>query len=190
MNQENTFLIKAICKVCKKEFLVKPSQVKYGWGKYCSRECTHRSQQRGDIFKCFICGKEVHKSPSEQINSKSHKHFCSKSCQIIWRNTYFSGKKHTNWKGGVETYRKLLINSNMPKNCVICKINNIEILTAHHIDHNRKNNQISNLTWLCLNCHYLVHHHPDLDTKIKKGIISWFGDYKQSLFPTSKTWWP
>jgi 5-methylcytosine-specific restriction endonuclease McrA len=32
-----------------------------------------------------------------------------------------------------------------------------EILQAHHIDHNRSNNDIKNLEMLCPNCHALEH---------------------------------
>ncbi len=165
-------MVTKICKKCGKEFLVKPSQLKYGWGKYCSRQCTHKSQIKGEFFKCFICNKELYKSPAKQRHSKSHKFFCSKSCQIIWRNSFFSGDKHANWNGGSTTYRNILKNSNKKQMCILCKNDNINVLSAHHIDHNRKNNKISNLTWLCLNCHYLVHHNQDLDNKIKKQLIS------------------
>lgn len=165
-------MLNLICKYCGKEFSAKPSQLKYGWGKYCSSFCTHKAQIKGNVFKCFICEKEIYKSPAQQKHSKSHKFFCSKSCQVLWRNSYFSGNKHTNWNGGTATYRNILKNSNKDQFCIICGINNIGILTAHHIDHNRKNNNISNLTWLCLNCHYLVHHNKDLDTKVKKHLIS------------------
>ncbi len=165
-------MIKRICKECGKEFLIKSSQLKYGWGKYCSRECTHKSQITGKFYNCFICKKEIYKSPAQEKHSKSHKFFCSKSCQIIWRNSYFSGNKHANWNGGSATYRDKLKKSSKNKACIICGVNNINILTAHHIDHNRKNNKLSNLTWLCLNCHHLVHHNKDLDLRVKMDQIS------------------
>ncbi|MBI4281264.1 HNH endonuclease [Candidatus Uhrbacteria bacterium] len=34
---------------------------------------------------------------------------------------------------------------------------NNRVLLVHHIDENRKNNVLSNLVWLCRNCHFLVH---------------------------------
>lgn len=148
---------------------MKPSQLKYGWGKYCSVTCRNKSQLKGNMFKCFICGREIYRSPTEQRHSEGGKFFCSKLCQTRWRNSYFSGEKHSNWKGGVATYRDILHNSNRIKVCIMCKIDNLLVLTAHHIDHDRKNNKLSNLTWLCLNCHYLVHHDQKLDKMVKNS---------------------
>ncbi|MBL8031006.1 MAG: HNH endonuclease [Candidatus Doudnabacteria bacterium] len=41
--------------------------------------------------------------------------------------------------------------------CVTCKITDTRVLIVHHLDHDRTNNTISNLRWLCRNCHYLIH---------------------------------
>ena len=160
-----------ICLICSKEFSVKPSQVKLGWGKYCSKDCQYKGQIKGVIVKCYICSKQFRKPLAKMKHSMSGKFFCSKRCQAIWRNKFFSGDKSVNWKGGIQVYREILIRSEKEKVCILCGIRNLEILSAHHIDHNRKNNHLSNLTWLCMNCHHLVHHHNDLDSKIKKGII-------------------
>ncbi len=80
---------------------------------------------------------------------------------------------HSNWKGGVHVYRKLLERSGVKKACLLCKIENEMVLVAHHIDHNRSNNTTDNLTWLCMNCHHLVHHDEKLDKQIRglNGII-------------------
>jgi len=36
---------------------------------------------------------------------------------------------------------------------------NVEYSGKNHIDSNRKNNNLNNLIWLCMNCYYLVHNH-------------------------------
>ncbi len=163
---------KVFCKLCDNMFYIRPSHQRMGEGLYCSILCRSKAQMTGKVFKCFNCKKQNYKSISQQKHSKSGKYFCSKKCQTHWRNTFFSGEKHANWKGGTGIYRKLLIKSKHEMKCVICGIQNKVILTAHHIDHNRNNNKLSNLTWLCMNCHYLVHHNEKLDQKIKGNKLA------------------
>lgn len=159
------------CKICKKEFYIKPSHQERGWGKYCSISCRSKSQFKGKSVVCFNCGKKIYRAPSQLKKSKSGKYFCTKSCQTFWRNRYYVGEKHTNWKGGERAYRSILKRSGRKPLCVLCKIANERILTAHHIDHNRLNNKLKNLVWLCLNCHYLVHHDKRLNQKIMEALV-------------------
>ena len=148
------------CKICQTEFYIKPSHQKLGYGKYCSKECLWKSQLKGKFVDCYICGKEVWKMPSEINGSKSKKYFCSKTCQTKWRNQFFSGTKHPNWKGGHHReYRKKLLASKRNLICETCGIKDKRVLVVHHKDEDRRNNNFENLSWLCLNCHYLVHHH-------------------------------
>lgn len=147
------------CRICRKEFYIKPIHQKKGWGKYCSRECTRQSQFKGQLMLCAICKKEVYRTPKEINKSKSGLFFCSKSCQTIWRNKIlYTGKNHSNWKTGIRAYRRILKEANLEQKCQLCGIKDSRILLVHHLDQNRKNNSVSNLKWLCYNCHYLVHH--------------------------------
>ncbi len=153
------------CKICKTEFYAKPSWLKQGWGIFCSRLCLYQGRRKGKIIKCFICGKESYKQPKALNKSKSKKYFCGKSCQTTWRNSVFIGNKHANWKNGNSAYRTILTRNGIPKICRLCNTDDKRILAVHHIDHNRGNNKVNNLTWLCHNCHFLVHHH---DQECKK----------------------
>lgn len=47
----------------------------------------------------------------------------------------------------------------MVQACAKCKSTDKRILAVHHKDRNRQNNTVSNLVWLCHNCHFLVHHY-------------------------------
>src|SRR3989344_4674254 len=96
------------CVKCKKLFYAKPAHLKMGWGKYCSKTCHYQGMQVRQVINCFICQKEVYLTPTQIKRSKSKKYFCSKSCQTIWRNKYFSGDKHALWKGGKSTYRNIM----------------------------------------------------------------------------------
>lgn len=156
------------CLVCRKAFYVKPSHQKLGWGKYCSIKCRSKSQFKGKNVNCFICGKEIYRSLRMISRAKSGKWFCSKLCQTIWRNGVFVEEKSTRFVNGESAYRRILIRSGKGRVCVLCGINNERVLNAHHKDHNRENNKIDNLVWLCFNCHFLVHHDKELDKRIRE----------------------
>jgi hypothetical protein len=147
------------CGVCTKNFYVKPSWLKNGYGKYCSTPCRQSAARKGKVVSCTICNTKTYKSPKALNGSKSGKFFCGKSCQTKWRNQEFSQEKHHNWKSGKHSYRQLLSRQNIPKLCGLCKTDDERVLAAHHIDKNHSNNNVDNLAWLCHNCHHLVHHH-------------------------------
>lgn len=145
------------CKVCKKQFYVKPYHIKLGYGKYCSKDCQNQGQRTGRFIICETCGKEDWKMQKQIRHSKSKKFFCSKSCQTIWRNQFYVGTKHPNWQGGEFTYHRIMKKHGAFPKCTKCGLEDKRVLLIHHVDHNRKNNVIGNLMWLCRNCHYLIH---------------------------------
>jgi len=148
------------CKICSTEFYVKPSQQKLGYGKYCSVKCQVEGRKKGKFVYCTICNKKTWKRPKALKHSKSGKFFCGKSCQTIWRNKFYSGDKHPNWQGGEhQHYRSFMLKGNTKQICKICGNKDKRVLIVHHLDENRRNNNIANLIWLCCNCHYLVHHY-------------------------------
>lgn len=156
------------CSICKKKFYVKPSHQKRGWGKYCSINCRAQSQIKGSFVKCAICGKEIYRSPTKLGRSKSGKYFCTKVCQTLWRNSEFIGEKHGGWRNGESAYRDILKRSGKAMTCRLCETKDVRVLIGHHKDHNRKNNAIENLVWLCLNCHFIVHHYREIEQKLLK----------------------
>lgn len=160
------------CKICNKEFHPKPSAIKNGLGKYCSKNCTHEGLRKGEMRKCFICNTEIYKSRKALLGSKSEKFFCGKSCQTIWRNSIVNiGSNHPNWKGGRHvSYRNILTKNKVPKVCPLCKNKDERVLAVHHIDNNHRNNAVVNLSWLCYNCHTLVHNHEKERDKFLKLI--------------------
>ncbi len=147
------------CQVCSIKFYVKPNRLTKGWGKYCSNECKHSDLRTGMLVSCDICAKRIYKSLKEQRRSKSGKFFCSKSCQSIWRNSVYTGRNLANWKGGMSSYRDIMRRAKIKPVCARCKNDDSRVMAVHHKDKDRKNNSITNLIWLCHNCHYLVHHH-------------------------------
>lgn len=148
------------CKVCDTPRYVKPSHIRVGWGKFCSKTCQYTAQRTGTVFICTTCGKDVYRNKSDQHRSNSETYFCSKSCQTTWRNKRFVREKHKNWVNGESSYRDALKRASKKMWCEKCSILDTRVLAVHHKDKNRKNNDLQNLIWLCHNCHFLVHHYP------------------------------
>lgn len=145
------------CAYCNSEFYVKPYHLKRGWGRFCSRICLSRGRKTGEQVTCHVCQRQVYRMPSEIKKNNQGKTFCSKSCQTVWRNSYYSADKHTAWKGGEGSYRQRMLRAGRSLECRRCREKDQRVLVVHHIDENRENNSLDNLVWLCHNCHYLVH---------------------------------
>lgn len=159
----------APCRLCGKGFYTKPSWIRRGHGFYCSQKCQYQAARKGKMVNCFICGKDVYREPRQL--TRSDKYFCSKSCQTQWRNTFFSGSKHANWKGGqFVAYRRILMRDSRPQICALCGTRDVRILTVHHIDENHKNHRIDNLMWLCHNCHFLIHNYDEERGRLMASI--------------------
>jgi hypothetical protein len=54
-----------------------------------------------------------------------------------------------------------MLRSGRPQVCERCGLTDERLLTVHHLDEDRTNNRLDNLSWLCPNCHYLIHHFED-----------------------------
>ncbi len=160
------------CKICKNGFYAKPFWLLHGWGKYCSNQCKRIGQRTGKMVDCFLCGRATYKAGKTLLRSKSKKYFCGKSCQTVWRNSIiFVGPKHANWKDGAHVeYRNIMFRNKVAQYCRLCNTEDKRVLVVHHIDRNRSNNKLSNLLWLCHNCHFLVHHCRDEREKIMVPI--------------------
>jgi len=75
-----------ICKICGKEFKIRPAKIKIGKGKYCSNDCYYKSKIVDKItILCKACNKKFKVIPS-QINRK----YCSIKCS----NLAMSGENH------------------------------------------------------------------------------------------------
>lgn len=121
------------CKTCKKEFKITSDN-----SFFCTAECYFQSKQkRVTKTVCKTCGNSF-----EHPDWKSHKFtFCSNECKYLRDNK--------------SKYREKAYNA-FGKKCCVCpkSIGRIEV---HHIDFDRKNNDISNLCVLCHGCHLRIH---------------------------------
>lgn len=156
------------CKTCSQPFYTKPSWLKRGIGIYCSRSCADAGRKKGRVVTCFRCGKSVYKPPKALEHSM--RLFCSKTCSIAWHNHEFKEHKHGNWKHGSFAYKRILQRASVFSQCVLCGLTDMDILLVHHIDKDRKSNDVRNLSWLCHNCHHLVHCYPESEQEFLRLI--------------------
>lgn len=130
------------CDICGKTMKTRPTRVKQGRGKYCSKICywkgmsitqsskTHSEKTRikmsnkrkGELNPAFIHGESESMS---QYNSKFNLLLKEK---IRKRDSYI---------------------------CKMCSAKNSK--TVHHLDHNKLNNKLENLITLCNSCHSSYH---------------------------------
>jgi len=110
------------CLVCNNEFMLYPSYLKKGGGKFCSRKCYGRwasKNMQGEKAKawkggkmvrtCISCKKGFKKHPSRLKDGKGI--FCSKKCRGLWIKKYQSGKNSPNWKDGSTPINKIIRHS-------------------------------------------------------------------------------
>ena len=117
------------------------------WNKGKKRRCPWMKERNEkyrtfkDKFEiyCLNCQKIFKVSPSRKDTSK----FCCKKC----KNEFLIKTK-------ISLYRKIAF-INLPKFCAKCFSN--KSLIVHHLDKNRRNNQLNNLIILCRSCHYKIH---------------------------------
>jgi 5-methylcytosine-specific restriction endonuclease McrA len=157
--------VKRVCEQCGKEFYVFPSIVKTGRGKFCSVAC-------GTIYR------NLHDNPSKK--EEVRKKISENHADISGRNNPMYGKTgksapsyidgRNSFQG--ERYKKILLASGVPEECVLCgsKI----ALNVHHIDGDRKNNDLTNIVFLCSNCHITKAHtyHRDSKGKITGSVLN------------------
>lgn len=161
-----------ICEICKKKFKRKRSQILLAKKHYCSVICQTIGRRKGKIIECYICGRKVYKKNRDINNSKNNKYFCGVRCSNKWFGSINRGNNHSNWINGKSSYKDILKREGKLRICSFCGESDARVLAVHHIDQNRNNNSITNLSWLCHNCHFLIHNYSDelieFDNKLNK----------------------
>ena len=182
--------MKTICQYCGKEFSVRPSLLKKGYGKFCNSTCygkwqsINRVGENNPMFnsiqiKCAYCNKSISKRPSE---IKKY-NFCSNKCKYNWQKTSgcISGPNSPSWKGGHTHYRgnnwsqqrqlRLMLDNYKCQHC-----SSANKLSVHHVkpfhlfDDYKIANNTDNLITLCKKCHGIAEvkfnrDHPELIDK-------------------------
>lgn len=147
------------CELCKEQFISRAD-----WNtKLCNKECSDNySRRKRIIVSCHICDNEIERTERRLKTSKSGLHFCSRKCKEYAQSleggvTEIQPGHYGDGSGGSSTYRKRALLEYGEK-CKLCGYDkHMEGLQVHHIDHNRGNNDITNLIVLCGTDHLLVH---------------------------------
>lgn len=156
-----------ICEICETKFYALKRKNKKR--RFCSQECHAKGYERLNITcNCAWCNLEFKRKKSGFYNSKHKIYFCCRKCKDsaqkiggikeIQPSHYGSGTdKDRAYK--IAIYRKLWTEAGNCLECKRCGYNEFESsVHIHHLDHNRLNNDISNLIALCANCHLSLHH--------------------------------
>lgn len=148
--------VKVQCKVCCYEWEMSPGAIMPSNTKqYSFQGCP---ECKYETIKCDYCGKTIKRLKSD---IKETFNYCSREC----------GNRHKNnlaKKNDSTAYRRNAFEFYENK-CAICGYDScLDILEVHHIDENRKNNQLENLIILCPICHKKLTLHLTTLDELKK----------------------
>lgn len=155
--------VKLRCSICRREFKVSISRSN---AKYCSMQCvgiSQRGKSKRESTKvtkqCEICSKEFNVYKCHANRSKC----CSKECAFKRKSLLVKGENNPAWSGGLSkfpyTYDWLQVSYKIRcrdgHKCMNPKCTNHSgkgKIEGHHIDHDKSNNNFSNLITLCTVC--------------------------------------
>jgi hypothetical protein len=148
--------IEKSCLYCSEKFMVFPSQIKKGGGKFCSISCgtTYRNKKDNPSKRA-----EVRKKISENHADVSGE----KNPMYGKRGKDATGYIDGRYINKTATHRRLAI-KNLVAICYFCEETDLKKLDVHHKDGNHKNNEMSNLVFMCRPCHITKAHAYERDS--------------------------
>lgn len=153
-----------VCKGCGKDFRVSPSVIRKGGGKYCSRDCMKKGENR----ECPTCGSQFYAKNAEI--KRGYGTYCSRVCANPVRG--LSGADNPQWKGGRHTrkdgYVLVRVDGNNLLEHRVVMANHLGrgLKThehVHHINGVKDDNRIENLELTTASQHTKEHHAPKRD---------------------------
>lgn len=148
--KENRYWTIRKCKQCEKEFNVRKCYTKRGGGMFCSKSCsmTYRN----------ITNNPTNNPETRLKISKNHADVSGKNNPMYGVRgkgapSYIDGRNSYNG----EVSRKIAL-ANMTHICKVCGEGDISKIDVHHIDKDRRNNDIDNLMLVCSKCHQNILH--------------------------------
>lgn len=153
------------CRECGKAFYAKPSHIKKGGGKFCSRKCAYKFriqaysgennpnyQGKARIRNCAICNKEI-KVPLWKI-IKSRGKCCSNKCRHIYQIGLTINEKQPAYKGKMAGYvalhlwaKKYLVKPQTCRDCNQPKALQLANVSGKYL------RELFDWEWLCGSCH-------------------------------------
>jgi hypothetical protein len=148
-------MVQVNCKNCSLEFSTSFYNLKKGYGNFCSAKCRYAGFK--ETYECAYCKLSFLSTKARKNKSKTGVYFCSNACKhkaaSCISNSYSTGPKEIS--KGESTYRNRALKF-LYKKCFYCNYSEyLQLLDVDHIDGDRKNNDISNLQFLCVMCHAL-----------------------------------
>lgn len=139
-----------LCNGCDKSFEKQLRFVKRDCYNYCTHKCSADVRKNRIKLSCVLCGIEVIR-PIGQKN-KTGLVFCSQKCKNEAQSVECGRMLQCGPSSDKTAYRNKAL-AYYPKCCEWCKFPILELLDIHHIDHDRNNNDLTNLIVLCVMCH-------------------------------------
>lgn len=119
---------------------------------FCNKKCSAEYLEKTIEMSCEECGEKVTRRPS----TAGSKAFCSKECQL----DNMTNESEREYPQEFNKKLKRKIRKKDLQTCQICGIANEKCrekygaqLDIHHMDEDKNNNSINNLTALCRSCH-------------------------------------
>lgn len=136
---------------------------KRGHKNFCSITCCNANRRTSRLFTCANanCNRSFTRCKSQCERNPEGRVFCSRSCATSDNNKLKSGIRNPNWNGGYSSYRKRAL-VHYGSKCQLCEYDTECCLEVHHIDGDKRNNEISNLMVVC----------PTHHSEIEHGIIT------------------
>lgn len=162
---------KIICQYCGCE-----NYSHYKTKKYCSVKCRNLAQTGKPIIKkCLNCDKEFNARELRRGSKRAlDKNYCSRKCMSQYRAKTHNGSNHHGWKGGIFEWggylrKHIYLGNGRSENHHLHRVIMEEHLgrklttdeVVHHIDRNKKNNDISNLQVMTWSEHSKLHARED-----------------------------
>lgn len=151
------------CEKCSRIFKGKRSEVNRGNARFCSRKCSAKrpNPNRRNRVKvtCSYCNVIFERTKSKLVGSSSGLYFCSREHKDkAQRIGGISEIQPPHYGTTLTDYKQLALRNYEPI-CIGCGYDKLpEILEVHHKNHNRKDNTLENLEFLCPNCHQEHHY--------------------------------
>ncbi|MBI5369682.1 HNH endonuclease [Candidatus Uhrbacteria bacterium] len=138
-----------VCRICNKSIYRRPVELHKNQGNaFCSARCYGISCRKEK--PCTICG--------TPILAGANKKTCSRRCANKQRTGLLYKLNRPKDKVIYQKGLKMRLMDERGKKCQRCGYDNEKILNVHHINRDRKHNDLKNLELICPNCHAEEHY--------------------------------
>ena len=166
------------CAQCGEEILIRVNRLKPL--NFCSRACGARysgahptpamqgrwaKRKTGQELPCQVCGALTYLTAARLLRLESGEvklTFCSPSCASSYYSSRRIGPLGGNWKGGVSIYPRAFKEARvvvLERDGHQCQGDGPHSgrMEIHHLDGDKHNTDVANLTTLCAKCHKRIH---------------------------------